>query len=867
MYNNLPSELTTGRRFVCWQYQEREGKKTKVPISPRGGLAKVNDPETWEAFDEAVEYCERHDLNGIGIVLSKDLRDKLVGIDLDHCIDEAGGLTGQAKEIVTIMNSYTEITPSGRGLRIFVKGELPDGARRKGDVEIYDNLRYLTLTGNHFQGTLKTVEARQEELINTWSKYVCPPSAAPGIERKPIIGSDIVDKVDFVYGSDDELLRKAMNTTKGAIFSRLWGGDWRGAGYPSQSEADLALCSHLAFWTTNDGHRIDAYFRRSGLMRPKWDVIHVQGRTYGEETIRKTLEGKTGVYWENTKKGANPPQEEIPQWQEPLLFGDIDVPEIPCGLLPGFLGNFAQAVTDAVQTPTGLAVMYSLPVISTCLQKRFEVAPFQDEYVEPLNIWTVTGLEPGTRKTAVKGFFTKPLVDWEAEQAETMKPQIREVNHVRDLNLKRIEHLKTKASKLSDPADREACLKEIFDVEAQMPDPIAAPQIWCDDSTPERLQSLMGANGERMALLSDEGGIFEIMAGLYSSGRANLNVFLQSHAGAPVRVDRQGRAVTLHRPALTFGLTVQPDVIADLACGDKARFRGNGTLARFLYCMPRSTVGSRDVTRHIRIPEEIKERYHIGIWRLLAIPPVFDEQGNERARILTLTQNALQLWLIFSQAIEDRQGPDGDLYSIQDWSSKLPGAALRIAGLFHIVEHGEHVQAISENTIRRSLKLCDLLIPHAEAAFGLMGADEATSDAKTILRWIMSGQRESFTQRECLKRHEGRLKKVDRLKKALGVMIERHIISEAQSMETGHRPSIVYQVNPAIHNSKRSFKDKIDNIDKIPSKPHFVDFVDKVYGDEKENISENEDPGNDVFVSEDDELPDIKAAGGEKWSF
>ena len=151
-----------------------------------------------------------------------------------------------------------------------------------------------------------------------------------------------------------------------------------------------------------------------------------------------------------------------------------------------------------------------------------------------------------------------------------------------------------------------------------------------------------------------------------------------------------------------------------------------------------------------------------------------------------------------------------------------------------------------------------------------MGADEATSDAKAILRWIVSGQRDSFTPRECLKRHEGRLKKVDRLKKALGIMIERHIISEARNIGTGHRPSTVYQVNPEIYKSNYNPNDKIDKIDKIDktsSKPHSVDFVDRVYGDEKEIISENEDRGHDVFVPEDDELPDIRVAGGEKWSF
>jgi len=288
------------------------------------------------------------------------------------------------------------------------------------------------------------------------------------------------------------------------------------------------------------------------------------------------------------------------------------------------------------------------------------------------------------------------------------------------------------------------------------------------------------------------------MAGLYTNGRANINVFLQSHAGAPVRVDRQGRTVTLYKPALTFGLMVQPDIISDLTSGSKARFRGNGTLARFLYCLPNSTVGGRDVRRRMKIPDDIKTAYITGIKGLLNIPSVYDEQGNERARILTLAAGAKEAWLQFSQYIESRQGAEGDLHTIQDWTSKLPGAALRIAGLFHVIEQGESSPIISQGIIEKSLDLCELLISHARAAFDLMGTDQAISDAKAILRWLIKEGEETFTQRDCLKRHEGRLKRLDRLKKALAVLAERNIISEPSDIITGRRPKIIYRVNPLV---------------------------------------------------------------------
>lgn len=486
------------------------------------------------------------------------------------------------------------------------------------------------------------------------------------------------------------------------------------------------------------------------------------------------------------------------QWPEPLPFGEIETPDIPCNLLPGYLGGYCQAVTKAAQTPQGLAVMFGIATVAACLQKRFEVCPFGDDYTEPLSIWAVTGLDPGTRKTKVKNEMTSPLVEWEREKAVEMDSIIKRARTKRDINLKQIDQLKNKAAKPeATEIEKEGFLNDIMRIECDTPEEIHAPRIFSDDVTPERLQGLMSDNGERMALLSDEGGVFEVMAGLYNNGRVNMNVFLQGHAGSPVRVDRQGRTVVLNKPALTFGLAVQPEVISDLAEGNKSRFRGNGTLARFLYCIPKSTVGHRDITRRAVIPESSKASYHAGIMSLLNIEPVYDERGQERPRILTLASDALHSWIQFSQYIESKQGPQGEFYNIQDWTSKLPGAALRIAGLLHVVQHGTLNPVIDKDIIERALDLCDLLIIHAQAAFDLMGEDPASNDAKVILEWIYSHRLTSFTQNEAIKGIR-RFRYIERLEKALKVLTARHIISEPMKKDTGGRPSIIYAVNPDI---------------------------------------------------------------------
>jgi putative DNA primase/helicase len=292
----IPQRLTTAPHWVCWRMEEREGKPTKVPYDPRTSKkAKSNNPATWCSFETAVAGASAADsgYDGIGYMFSDD--DQLTGIDLDKCIDESGVLDPSAAEIVADLNSYTEITPSGRGLHIIVEGAPPSTKCRKGGVEIYHKTRYFTVTGRQWPGTPQEIAPRQDALESLYSATFepIPESILNGNLNGHAHTNGHTAPISL---SDEDLLRIAFEAKNGAKVRDLWAGN-TGAYGNDESAADLALCSCLQFYTGPDEARIDSWFRRSGLMRPKWDTRHSgDGLTYGQLTIRKALEGKTEFY-------------------------------------------------------------------------------------------------------------------------------------------------------------------------------------------------------------------------------------------------------------------------------------------------------------------------------------------------------------------------------------------------------------------------------------------------------------------------------------------------------------------------------------------------------------------------------------------
>lgn len=276
-YDNIPKELKLIPNWVCWQAypdpKAHSGVK-KVPINPRtGGQAQSNNPQTWADFDTAVKAAAR--FSGVGFMFSGS---GCFGVDIDDMPDalEAyrNGADNLISEFVNTLQSYTEYSQSGTGIHIICRGTLPEGRRRSHQLEMYDKGRFFVMTGDSCSPYSELAEG-SERIKPLHEKYL-----GGGHEPKPKKPARAVPQ------TADELLRAACMAKNGEQFKRLYSGDY--SAYGSQSEADLALCNMLAFWTGCDADRMDAIFRQSGLMREKWDRKQ-SGTTYGAITIQKAI--------------------------------------------------------------------------------------------------------------------------------------------------------------------------------------------------------------------------------------------------------------------------------------------------------------------------------------------------------------------------------------------------------------------------------------------------------------------------------------------------------------------------------------------------------------------------------------------------
>lgn len=483
-------------------------------------------------------------------------------------------------------------------------------------------------------------------------------------------------------------------------------------------------------------------------------------------------------------------------WEPPAAFGRVKVPPFPVEVLPEWLEAHIEAVATFSQTPPDLAAMLDLAALSAAARGRWDIeAP--TGHREPLCLYLAVALPPGERKSSVFGAMTAPLVAWELAESERLAPELSEEKAKRGVLEKRLEQLRGRAARCDDHMERGNLTSEVADLarelDANMPP--APPRLLADDLTTEALVALLAEQGGRLALLSAEGGIFDVAAGLYHDGRSNIDGLLKAHDSECIRVDRRGRP-PLHvaRATLTLGLAVQPNVLEGLAANPK--FRGRGLVGRFLFSLPASKMGRREVDTQ-PIPVATTKRYHHKLAALLDLEPVRESPG-----LISCSPGALALFRDFRAKLEPRLAPDGgDLATVGDWAGKLAGALARIAGLFHLAEHLDHAEgrAVSEATMRRALSLGPYLVDHALAAFTMMGADPEVEGARRVLRWVEQTGAESFTARDAFNGCKGTFRKMNALKPALRLLEEHGYIRKAEPEPRtgpGRKPSQRYQVNP-----------------------------------------------------------------------
>ena len=274
LYDNIPQALKDLPQWVV--------HKDKIPYNPlTNRRAKAGQPETWAAYEDALSALSTKKYSGFGFELNHN---GLVGLDIDKCVDpETGEVSSFAQSIVDELDSYTEYSPSGLGLHIFVFGDIPSDGRKdsKHGLEIYKALRYLTVTGNIYEAR-KELSNRPNEILALYNTHF---AEADVPLSKPDFNDEHNDS--WLYES---IIQQASNAENGELFRKLFAGDWQNTdkGYESQSEADLGLCNILVYWAGGNVGLVDDLFQMSGLMREKWTTK--RGKvTYGEQTIAKAL--------------------------------------------------------------------------------------------------------------------------------------------------------------------------------------------------------------------------------------------------------------------------------------------------------------------------------------------------------------------------------------------------------------------------------------------------------------------------------------------------------------------------------------------------------------------------------------------------
>ena len=485
-------------------------------------------------------------------------------------------------------------------------------------------------------------------------------------------------------------------------------------------------------------------------------------------------------------------------WFPPLPLDMPKLPAFPTDVLPSILRDFVVALALATQTPPDLAGMLTITAIATATARK-AIVQVRTGYIEPLNIYVAGVLGSGNRKSAVFRAVTAPLATWERDERIRLAPEIAEARSRRKIKEQGLHKAEKEAAESKEAAERTAATERASALARELATlaDLVEPQLIADDATPETVKTLLAEQGGRLALLSDEGTVFELMGGRYSKhGGPNLEVYLHGHSGDAIRVNRRGRRETIESPALTIGVTIQPDVLRAFA--DHPAFRGRGMVARFIYVLPESYVGRRD-TDPPPVPDRVFDGYAAVVMALLALPnPEFPYQ-------LTLDTYAGARFRSFQREIEPQLAEFGRLGDMADWGSKLPGAVARLAGLLHLACHAHDQRPWDEpivlSTLEAAIAIGEYAIPHALAAAGAMGLDGADNDARYLLRWLRGRTEAQLAEQviwQATKRH---FQNAERLRAALAVLVDHGYlralpVRRAVSGKT-RRPD--YAVNPALH--------------------------------------------------------------------
>ena len=473
-------------------------------------------------------------------------------------------------------------------------------------------------------------------------------------------------------------------------------------------------------------------------------------------------------------------------WGAPKrLDGTVSLPNLPEDALPDLPNRYLKAFSAYAQVSPEMVPLPMLSVFALCLQGKAVIKNPGSGNLEHLCLYTMTVAFPGERKSSLLSSLLDPVYKYTAAWNKDHRLNIDNYKTEKETYLKK-RALSINKGDLNTAKEMDQKLAALI--------PVHPMKLIVSDATPEALVKEMSINDEKMAVMSDEGGIFDILMGAYSKGDPNIKILLDAYDGSPYSVSRISRDnIVLQSPLLTMGLMTQPLQFRKIA--SRELFLGKGFLQRFLFSHPKSMIGKRSFESQ-EIPHKVQEEYNRLVHNLLRI----SRPESSTLPVLECDERAKSIFKQYHDYIESQSTHGGCFESICGWSSKHLARALRIAGIYHIVKHGEkglHLK-VSEETAKQAVTLARWC--EAQAIYALVNAqsnNQTKSNAIKIAEWLKAEGETQYTKTDIINKFR-HLHDANLLNPALDLLEQNNYILTITIPPAGHggRPTTNIYVSP-----------------------------------------------------------------------
>ena len=574
-------------------------------------------------------------------------------------------------------------------------------------------------------------------LPDRWLEELRADRKTSGQRRAMATGVEVSRAVERAYGAAMMGMRKGTrhDTTMSAVTALL---RLEAQNYPGATDALANLEDDFLAAVTSDGSR------KETEAQGEWDRM-VATANATVSSIPSTI-----PKWEDSPGAGPEPDPDAlgltsigapAPWDQPrALPAPEPPPAFPLDVLPAWAQDHVLAVAEQVQVPVDAVAMLALGSLFAAATGR-AVVHVSDSWVEPVCAYLVIALRSGAGKSPAEKYAARWLRTWQRERVAAIQ-----ADH--DLAMLKVRHARKKLQKaegsIGEASDLIDAYKEVQAAEEDVPE---LPRLLADDATPEAVANLLRMHGERLAIVSTEADLFDMLLKGKPGQRANMNVYLKAWAGDSFIRDRKGGSDTgpeyfeLDSPLLTVSVAVQPAVLARLQGDDELTSRG--FTSRFMFSVPEDLIGRRDQSK----------RFGAG---KIATQAAYDAQASALASRwatwqhpadLHRTPAASRLLEDFLSPIEPRLATGADLERLGEWANKLYASVARYAGLLHLAEGNDPQKPIDGDVMDRAIDLGWYWLGHAVAVLGL-AVERVVQQAETILEWAV-GQGAEFRLTDC----------------------------------------------------------------------------------------------------------------------